>query len=101
MDRARSSVAIPMTFRSRYFCERGHDLEIVGRDPRTGQCRTCAAMLSRIQDKHDRGPRAPVTEDQSKECIRVNGLLELYDRKDRAATSWERNLIQQEINKLR
>jgi len=101
MDRARSSVAIPMTFRSKYFCERGHDLEVVGRDPFTGKCRTCSAMLDRLRAKHDRLPRAPVVEDQAAESVRVNGLLELYDRKDRAATVWERNLIQQEIERLK
>lgn len=82
-------------------CERGHEFELVGRDELTGLCNACAAMLRRLRSKHDRGPKPRTVDDQIVEAIRTNHLLELYDRKDRAVTSWERDQIQQEINRIR
>jgi len=82
-------------------CDRGHDLELVGRDPLSGVCNACAAMLRRLRSKQDRAPKQTTVDDQAMESIRVHTLLELYDQKQRAATSWERDQIQQQINRIR
>mgnify|MGYP001807028632 CR=1 FL=1 len=91
-----------MTFPSEHRqCDRGHDLDLVGRDPFTGRCNACAAALRRLRAKHDRSPRPSTLDDQTAESIRVHKILELYDEKHRAATPWERNLIQQEIDRIK
>ena len=82
-------------------CDRGHDLEIVGRDPLTNVCNACSAMLNRLRVKHDQGPKQTTIDDQARESIRVHTLLELYDQKHRAATPWERDQIQQQIDEIR
>lgn len=82
-------------------CERGHDLELVGRDEVTGLCNACAGMLRRLRSAQDRRQKPRTVDDQAEEAIRTNALLELYDRKDRAATSWERQHIQAEIDRIK
>lgn len=82
-------------------CDRGHDLKLVGRDAITGLCNQCAAALRRLRKKHDGGPKPRTIDDQATEAIRTNTLLDLYDQKDRAATTWERQIIQQQIDAIK
>ncbi len=83
-------------------CSRGHDLELVGRDKASGLCNACAAGLRRIRAKQDKGPNHAKTANyQAIEAIRTNNLLELYDKKNRAETAWERDHIQRQIDELR
>ncbi|QDP55146.1 MAG: hypothetical protein GOVbin7015_22 [Prokaryotic dsDNA virus sp.] len=90
-----------MTSHSDGQCDRGHDLELVGRDPISGLCNACAATLRRLRSKQDKGPKRTTVDDQAMESIRVHTILELYDQKQRAATPWERDQIQQQINRIR
>ena len=90
-----------MTLPSSGQCDRGHDLDVVGRDPVSGLCNACAGMLRRLRREQDQGPKRTTVDDQALESIRVHTLLELYDQKQRAATPWERDQIQQQIDEIR
>ena len=90
------------TSRSEDFCENGHDLSVVGRDSATGLCSMCIGALRRARSGKTRVSKSGSLLDAGTiERIRSNTLLHLYDLKHRAATVWERNEIQEEINRLK
>lgn len=99
-------------------CNNGHDLERYGAVSRgfrangkpyvSRYCKECKRISTAASKKRQRMERArleqtePVSLDRSSiEAIRAQRIVNLIDRKERAATKWERDEIQREINELR
>lgn len=84
---------------TRRYCPQGHDTEVYGRNA-SGRCRECTRIAAREDWRRKAKERARKKALLSQE-VEPNEYLALVERKERAATWWEREEIERQMRAMR